>query len=68
MMLFKKLILNLINHLDFACVSIKYTDDNWRPVRNWKATYPNIFNIIFGRQISFWIFCKKINVYKYWLL
>lgn len=49
---------------DFACVSIKYTDDDWKPVRNWKATYPSIFNIIFGRQIAHFGYFARKSMYK----
>lgn len=56
----KKINLKFDQTIDFVCVSIKYTDSNWKPIRNWQATYPSIFNIIFGRQIAhFGYFARK---------
>jgi len=50
--------------IDFLCVSIKYTDSHWKPVRNWQATYPSIFNIIFGRQIAHFGYFARKSMYR----
>jgi len=49
--------------IDYVCSSINYTDEDWNPIRHWRATKPNVQNIFFGRQIAhFGFFCHQ-NVY-----
>ena len=49
--------------IDYVCSSINYTDEDWNPIRKWRATKPSVQNIFFGRQVAhFGFFCHQ-NVY-----
>ena len=48
------------NNYDYVCATINYTDENWNPIRQWRATKPSIMNIFLGRQVAhFGFFCLK---------
>ncbi len=52
------------NNYDYVCSTINYTDENWNPIRQWRATKPSVMNIFLGRQVAhFGFFCLK-NVYE----
>ncbi len=61
--------LTLVNEIiengsDYVCSTIKYTDQNWQPIRNWNATKPTLLNFIFGRQVAHFGYFAKKSVYE----
>lgn len=52
------------NGSDYVCSTIKYTDQNWQPIRNWNATKPTLLNFILGRQVAHFGYFAKKSVYE----
>ena len=55
------------NGYDYVC-SIKYTDQNWRPIRNGMQQNQLLLNFYFGRQVAhFGYFAKKSSIRIKWI-
>jgi glycosyltransferase len=50
--------------VQYVCAGIAYTNQDWRPIRDWPANLPTFMNFMLGRQVSHFGFACRPRVYR----